>query len=169
MNTANVIGTFIGVGLLTYFGRKTLMVINQIAIIGCLVTVWYATTNDKSNIELAAVVAFCFFFEFGPGPIVWLYISEICNDKATSVNTFINWVFTLTVSLTANTLLTSWPKDYTWILFAGISAVGLVFMIFFMKETRGLSEDQVKRLYRSSDISAGKSKYTPVGGDDNNY
>ena len=98
------------------------MVINQIAIIGCLVTVWYATTNDHSNLELYAVVAFCFFFEFGPGPIVWLYISEICNDKATSVNTFINWVFTLTVSLTANTLLTSWPKDYTWILFAGISA-----------------------------------------------
>ena len=122
MNTANVIGTCIGVGLLTYFGRKTLMVVNQIAIIGCLVTVWYATTNDYSNLELYAVVAFCFFFEFGPGPIVWLYISEICNDKATSVNTFINWVFTLTVSLTANTLLTSWPKDYTWILFAGISA-----------------------------------------------
>lgn len=41
-------------------------------------------------------------------------------------------------------------------------------MLIFMKETKGLSEDQVKRLYRSSDIS-GKSKYTPIGRDDNNY
>ena len=42
-------------------------------------------------------------------------------------------------------------------------------MIIFMKETKGLSEDQVKRLYRSSDISSGKSKYNPVGRDENNY
>ena len=117
-----MVGTCIGVGLLTCFGRKTLMVVNQVALIGCLVTVWYASTNDNSALELYSVVAFVFFFEFGPGPIVWLYISEICNDKATSVNTFINWVFTLTVSLTANTLLTSCPKDWTWMLFAGISA-----------------------------------------------
>ena len=153
VNTANMIGTCIGVLLLNYFGRKTLMVINQAALIGCLVVVWIATTHQNSKLELGAVVAFVFFFEFGPGPIVWLYISEICNDKATSVNTFINWVFTLTVSLGTNTLLTTWPKDFTWMLFAIISLVGLVFQLVFMKETRGLSEEQVKRLYRPGDAS----------------
>ena len=102
---------------------------------------WFASTNDNSSLELGSVVAFVLFFEFGPGPIVWLYISEICNDKATSVNTFINWVFTLAVSLGTNTLLTTWPKDFTWMLFAIISLFGLVFLIVFMKETRGLSEE----------------------------
>ena len=118
-----MIGTCIGVGLLNYFGRKTLMVINQIALIGCLLTVFYANSVQNSSIELFSVVSFVFFFEFGPGPIVWLYISEICNDKATSVNIFINWVFTLTISLTTNKLLTDWLKGYTWILFASISSI----------------------------------------------
>ena len=44
-------------------------------------------------------VIFIFGFEFGPGPIVWIYLSEICNDKATSVNTVVNWFWTLVVSI----------------------------------------------------------------------
>jgi SP family facilitated glucose transporter-like MFS transporter 1 len=36
-------------------------------------------------------------FEFGPGPIVWLYNGEILNNKAISVAVFLNWVFTLLV------------------------------------------------------------------------
>ena len=44
-------------------------------------------------------VAFICGFEFGPGPILWLYLSEVCNNKATSVNTVVNWVWTLAISL----------------------------------------------------------------------
>ena len=40
-------------------------------------------------------------------------------------------------------------------------------MIIFMKETRGLSEDQVKRLYRPSGLSETEIiKYSLLGKDD---
>ena len=69
------------------------------------------------------VIAFVCVFEFGPGPIVWLYISEVSNDKAASVATFINWVFTLIVSVLSSYMLTKWFHATTWLILAGLSAV----------------------------------------------
>lgn len=83
-----------------------------------MIIMWYASNYNKDTLELVMVVVFVCAFEFGPGPIVWLYISEICNDQATSVGIFINWVFTLSISLLAPFLLDDWLKSYTWILFA---------------------------------------------------
>lgn len=94
-------------------------------------------------------VIFVCAFAAGPGPIVWLYISEICNDKATSVGTVANWFWTLIVGILSPYLLNDWlPNGKTWILIGSISTVGLLFIIFFMKETRGKTEEEVKNLYR---------------------
>lgn len=38
-------------------------------------------------------------FELGPGPICWLYMSEIMNEKGVAVGTFINWSFTFLTGL----------------------------------------------------------------------
>jgi len=34
----------------------------------------------------SSAVIFIVGFELGQGPIIFMYLSEICNDKATSVN-----------------------------------------------------------------------------------
>lgn len=60
-----------------------------------------------------------------------------------------NWFWTLVVSVTASFLINDWlPYGRTWLLFASLSVVGLLFIVFFMKETRGKSDEEVKRLYR---------------------
>ena len=88
-----------------------------------MIVMWYASANNHDTLELIMVVAFVCAFEFGPGPIVWLYISEICNDKATSVGTMINWFFTLLMSLLSPYLLEDWTHSGTWLIFAGTSIV----------------------------------------------
>ena len=47
---------------------------------------------DNEPAMYAMTIAFIFAFEFGPGPVVWLYLSEICSDKACSVNFGIEWI-----------------------------------------------------------------------------
>ena len=69
------------------------------------------------------VIAFVCAFEFGPGPIVWLYISEVSNDKAASVATFINWVFTLIVSILSSYMIKYWFGATTWLIIAALSGV----------------------------------------------
>ena len=115
---------------------------------------WYFTPKEENpedentKILLAFSVVFICAFEFGPGPIVWLYISEICNDKATSVGTVMNWFWTLIISILSPYLITNWLKyGYVWLMFSGISILGLIFILFMMKETKGLTELEVKNLY----------------------
>ena len=81
INGANFLSAFGGSVLLGYFGRKTLMVVNQFICILGMVGMWIFTSfapNDTAMYIL--VIGFIVAFEFGPGPIVWLYVSEICND-----------------------------------------------------------------------------------------
>lgn len=126
INGANFISTIFGMMLLYVAGRKTLMVILQVFVIGSMVGMWYFSTPsvDNETMLLVLTVAFICAFEFGPGPIVWLYISEVCNNKATSVGTVVNWLWTLIVSLTAPYLIDDWlPDGKTWLLFGSLSVL----------------------------------------------
>lgn len=75
---------------------------------------------------IVLTVFFIFGFEFGPGPIVWLYLSEICNNKATSVNTVVNWTWTLIISLTTP-IIFKHIEGYTWLIFACTAILGLIY------------------------------------------
>lgn len=94
-------------------------------------------------------MAFVAAFEFAPGPIVWLYMGEILNDKGISVAVFLNWLFTLIIGLVTPTLL---KPDVlgggTFIMFGVFNCLSCVFIGLFMRETKGLSDEQVKYLYR---------------------
>ena len=110
VNFANFVSTIAGMGLLGIAGRKTLMAILQVFVIITMFLLWFYQTPKHSNdyVTLGMAVAFICAFEFGPGPIVWLYISEICNNKATSVGTVVNWFWTLLISVMAPFLLNNW-------------------------------------------------------------
>jgi len=100
INYANFVAAGLGAVLLGYFGRRTLMLGSMIV---CIVGLFgmYIFMGPVPNDPMVYVLSimFIFGFECGPGPIVWLYLSEICNDKATSFNTVMCWVWTLVVSL----------------------------------------------------------------------
>jgi hypothetical protein len=50
---------------------------------------------------------FVTFFEFGPGPIVWVYMSEIMNDKGVSIGTVINLTLTLVIGIVSPIMINS--------------------------------------------------------------
>lgn len=51
------------------------------------------------------------------------------------------------ISLASNFLITK-MGGWVFISFGGISIVGVIFFIIFMKETKGLTQPQIDRLYR---------------------
>ena len=108
---------------------------------------------------MVLTVAFIFGFEFGPGPICWLYLSEICNNKATSVNTVVNWFWTLVISISTPFLFDA-MNGYVWLMFGITAVLGLAYIVLVMKETRGMPKEKVKRLYYKD---SGDSKtYDPI-------
>jgi len=109
--------------------------------------------------KLLFSVFFIFAFEFGPGPIAWLYLSEICNDQATSVNTVVNWGWTLIVSLTTPILIKA-IDGWIYFIFGITCVLGFIYLITVMKETLGLSKEECKNLYLKS--AASSKGYDPV-------
>ena len=99
---------------------------------------------------LLATAVFILLFELGTGSIVFPYIAEVCNNKASSVATVNLWLWTLIVGLLTPPMFNQWlPNGETFIVFGVLSALGFVYAYVYMKETKGLTEAQVKRLYRT--------------------
>ena len=88
-------------------------------------------------------------FEFGPGPILWLYNGEILEENAISVAVFLNWLFVMIIGLLTPSLMNSWlGSGPTFIMFGLFNVAGVAFLYFFMKETKGLTDAEVKKLYQ---------------------
>lgn len=137
--------------MLLYFGRRTLMFFWTGIMAILLVIQSIAAFNDYSYLELTMTMAFVACFEFAPGPIVWIYMSEVMNDKGASVGTAVNWTLTLIVGLVTPLLINSIGSS-TFLIFAGFNVIAVVFIYFFMKETKGLTEAMVARLYRTDHL-----------------
>ena len=86
-------------------------------------------------------------FQFGLGTIPWIYVAETCNDRAASVCAITNFLSCLIVVVVAPYLYSA-VNGYIWLIYATIIAFSLTFVCIFMKETKGLSEEEVKKLYR---------------------
>jgi len=77
-------------------------------------------------------------FELGPGPICWLYMSEIMNEKGVAVGTFINWSFTFLTGL-ITPILFNYLGQKTFLIFSCTCCIGFLFVCIFIKETKGLN------------------------------
>jgi len=95
-------------------------------------------------------------FEFAPGPVMWLYIGEILNDKAMSMGAFSNWLIALLIGLLTPTLMdpNNLGPSGTFYLFGICNIIAVVFILVFMRETKGLNDAEVKNLYRKDKIQS---------------
>ena len=75
-------------------------------------------------------------------------MSEVMNYKGVATGTAINWSFELLIGLISKPMLESEViGDYVFMIFAGTYTFATLIIYFFLKETKGLSEVQVARLY----------------------
>lgn len=89
---------------------------------------------------IVLVLTFICLFEFGPGPVAWLYMAEIMQDKAISIAVVMNWLVNLVISAVIPPLIEAiGDENIGWIFIVLGIAVGVCFliMVVFMKETRG--------------------------------
>ena len=106
--------------------------------------------ENPGMIPLPFMLGFVFSFQASTGPITWLYMAEIMQEKGLSIGTVLNWLFTLLFTVAMPTV-----KNI-----AGISGVGILFIVvgsftlgcavfiaLVMKETKGKTLAERKNLY----------------------
>jgi MFS family permease len=149
----NAAAVFFTGKMLVSYGRKTLMYVFEFGMGLCLVGMAISSDFAQNDgpvywnyIKLVCIILFVIFFEFSAGPIVWLYNAEIMQDKALTIATGFNWIACMLVGLLSPSLLSNYPIGIYYG-YASIALASAAIEFMFMKETKGLSEDQLKKLY----------------------
>ncbi len=161
IGVVNLIFTFVGIALIDRLGRKQLMFIGSIGYILSLAMVaWCFYSGASSTLLLVFVLVFIASHAVGQGAVIWVFISEIFPNKVRaygqSWGTGTHWVFAALITLLTPTFLDGeigifrenpWP---IFIFFSLMMVLQLLFVIFIMPETKGVSlEDLAKKLSSS--------------------
>lgn len=160
----NLIFTFVGVYLIDRLGRRQLMKIGSIGYIISLGMVgWCFYTGASSVLLLTFISIFIASHAIGQGAVIWVFISEIFPNKVRafgqSWGTGTHWVFAAIITLITPIFLDADKgifKDNPWpifMFFAGMMVLQLLFVLFMMPETKGVSLEEL-----SDRLSGGKSK-----------
>ena len=142
--------TIFGVALIDRLGRKPLMFIGSIGYIISLSLVAMAFFLDWTGM---AVPIFLFIFiashAIGQGSVIWVFISEIFPDhlRATgqSFGTSTHWVLAAVIPSLVPLLFTTIGAGVVFAFFAFMMVLQLLFVIFMMPETKGVSLEELEK------------------------
>ena len=149
----NVFATLLAIGFADRWGRRPMLIVCFVimaigmAAVGILLSV--GVHGDASRYLLVAMVlVFIIGFAAAPGPLIWTLCSEIQplqgRDFGVSVSTFTNWAANWLVGNTFLTLLATLGQANTFWLFAILNAGFILFVLFLVPETRGVSLESIE-------------------------
>ena len=108
--------------------------------------------NHFAAMAIFSLFLYIAFFAPGMGPLPWTVNSEIyptwARSTAISIATLVNWCANLLVSMTFLTLADNLGQPSTFGLYSGLSFLGLLFIFFFVPETKGKSLEEVDQLFQ---------------------
>jgi len=149
----NVVFTIIAVLLLDRVGRRVLLIAGTAGLTVALLTLAAFFAFDWKDsapwVALVALVLFIASFAIGLGPGFWLLISEIfplgVRGSAMAVCSVFNWAANFFVSYYFLQLVDGIGKAWTFILYAAMGVVGIVFFLTKVPETKNRSLEEIER------------------------
>ncbi|MCO5560865.1 hypothetical protein L7F22_014485 [Adiantum nelumboides] len=100
---------------------------------------------------LISLLVYIICFSLGLGAIPWIMMSEVfpSNVKglAGSLATLMNWLAGWVVTVSFNSML-EWSSAGSFVIFAGICAITLVFVALRVPETKGKTLEEIQAHFR---------------------
>ena len=154
-SVVNIVTTLIAIATVDKFGRKPLLLLGSIGMTVTLGTLAVVFGNAAINpatgnptlpgtsgiIALLAANLYVVFFGFSWGPIVWVLLGEMFNNKiraaALSVAASIQWIANFLVSTTFPPLLKTFGLGAAYGLYTIAAAISIFFVVLLIRETKG--------------------------------
>jgi SP family sugar:H+ symporter-like MFS transporter len=151
----NILTTLIAIAYVDKFGRKPLLFIGSIGMtvtLGTLTVIFGGAAVDSVTgnptlsgasgvIALIAANLYVVFFGFSWGPIVWVMLGEMFNNRiraaALSLAAAVQWVANFLISTTFPPLLKNFGLGSAYGLYTIASAISIFFVALLIKETKG--------------------------------
>ncbi len=144
----NMVFTLIGINLIDRMGRKQLMYIGSVGYILSLTLVACAFFMEWEGLVVAG---FLFIFiaahAIGQGTVIWVFISEIFPNHlrgyGQSFGCSVHWVLAAIIPSSIPFLFSSVGPGIVFSIFAFMMVLQLLFVIFMMPETKGVSLEEL--------------------------
>jgi len=152
VGAVNVALTIVSMWLIDRAGRRALLLwsLGGMAVTLLILAGGFAfgTSGASGWITVLSVAAYVAFFAVGLGPVFWLLIAEIfplaVRGRAMSLATISNWGFNLVVTITFLGLIDLFGRTGTFLLYAVLTLVALVFTAVLVPETKGRSLEEIE-------------------------
>ncbi len=141
--------TLLAINFIDRVGRRRLMLIGSVGLIGTLSLVARAFFNQ----DFAGVPIFLFvyiaFFAFSQGAVIWVFISEIFPSEVRAsgqaLGSFTHWLMAAIVAFSFPIIADYFGGGVTFSFFAGMMVLQLLFVWRMMPETKGTSLEQTEK------------------------
>ncbi|MGE9551951.1 sugar porter family MFS transporter [Erwinia amylovora] len=159
----SVIMTFVGIMLLSRFGRRPLLLVGQIGCtctllaIGLLTWLMPETVNGhpdvlRSYLVLAGMLVFLCFQQGALSPVTWLLLSEMfpmrIRGMANGISVFAMQMTNFSIAFMFPILLETFGLTMTFFGFAAIGIAGGIFAVIFAPETQGKTLEQIEKHFK---------------------
>lgn len=151
----NIASTFIAIILVDKIGRKPLLLVGSVGMFICLASLTYIFGSAELNqfgklvlneymgtVALIMANLFVVFFGLSWGPIVWVLLGEMFNNRirgaALAIAASAQWLANFAITMTFPMMLGSIGLAGAYGLYAISAFISIFFVVKFIKETRGV-------------------------------
>ncbi|WP_194890984.1 sugar porter family MFS transporter [Catenulispora pinisilvae] len=145
----NFVMTVVAINTIDRLGRRQLLLISLAGMAGFVALLGFSFIwNWNSNLTLLFMVAYIAAFAGGLGPVFWVLVGEIFPTRAkadgSSAATTVNWLSNFIVSQSFLTVANGIGQGQTFLIFAGVCVVGLMFVGRYVPETKNRDTGEVQ-------------------------
>jgi MFS transporter, SP family, galactose:H+ symporter len=152
VGAVNVALTLVSMRLIDRVGRRVLLLWSLGGMAATLLILAggfaFGASASTAWITVLSVAAYVAFFAVGLGPVFWLLIAEIfplaVRGRAMSLATISNWGFNLLVTITFLGLINLCGRAGTFLLYAALTVIAVIFTAALVPETKGRSLEEIE-------------------------
>jgi sugar porter (SP) family MFS transporter len=145
----NLIVTMAAMSVIDQFGRRKLMLVGSIGYIVSLTAASYSFyTGSAGKLLLASLIVFIASHAFGQGAVIWVFIGEVFPNRVRArgqaLGSFTHWVMAALISWTFP-VIAARSGGHAFAFYALCCVGQLVWVIFVMPETKGISLEKIQQ------------------------
>jgi MFS transporter, SP family, arabinose:H+ symporter len=153
IGSVNFLFTLLALQVIDRFGRKTLMLIGSVGLIATLGLVSRAFFLNEfgGNTITVLLLIYIAFFAFSQGAVIWVFIAEIFPNtvraKGQTLGSLTHWVMAAVIAFVFPLLAERIGGGTTFLFFAIMMVLQLLFVWKLMPETKGKSLEQMDKSF----------------------
>jgi MFS transporter, SP family, sugar:H+ symporter len=168
-SVTNIVTTLVAIATIDRFGRKPLLLVGSAGMVLTLGTMAFLfgtapivdgqpkLAGANGTIALFAANLYVFFFGMSWGPVVWVLLGEMFPNRiraaALGLAAGMQWVANFAISTTFPTLKNI-GLGYAYGLYAFFAILSFVFVIMFIRETRGRELEAMSEMMGRDEVRA---------------